>query len=59
MNNKVIEIGNIAPKRKWRNPQTGRIYSYLGCSPTLNTCGGGNHEPKILVYEEQKEWSDL
>ena len=32
----------------WKNPQVGRIYSTDGCSPTLNTCGGGSHEPKIL-----------
>ena len=32
----------------WKNPQVGRIYSTDGCSPTLNTCGGGSHEPKIV-----------
>ena len=26
----------------------GRIYDPDGCSPTLNTCGGGSHEPKIV-----------
>lgn len=24
------------------------IYDSNACSPTLNTCGGGNHEPKII-----------
>ena len=59
MNSNVIEIGNICHTGSWGSPQTGRIYSTKGVSPCLNTCGGGNHEPKILVYEEQKEWSDL
>lgn len=28
---------------------TGRVYSAEGLSPTLNTMGGGNREPKILI----------
>ena len=36
---------------------TGRVYSAIGLSPTINTCGGGDREPKILVeplaYDEQ------
>lgn len=48
--NEVLQIGNIAEgKSGWDNPQTGRIYSIEGCSPTLNTCNGGGHEPKILI----------
>lgn len=48
--NEVLQIGNIAEgKSGWENPQTGRIYSTEGCSPTLNTCNGGGHEPKILI----------
>lgn len=45
---KVIQVGNIASSKIWDNPQTGRVYSPDGCSPTLNTCGGGSHEPKII-----------
>lgn len=45
---KIIELGNIAgEKNKWKSPQVGRVYSPDGLSPTLNTCGGGSHEPKI------------
>ena len=33
------------------NPETGRVYSSYGISPTLNTMGGGDREPKI-VYNE-------
>lgn len=47
--NAVKQVGNISEcNGNWKNPQVGRIYSTEGCSPTLNTCGGGGHEPKIL-----------
>ncbi len=47
--NEVIQIGNIAKeKENFKNPQVGRIYSAEGCSPTLNTCNGESHEPKIM-----------
>ena len=47
--NVVQQLGNISEcKSNWKNPQIGRIYSVNGCSPTLNTCGGGSHEPKII-----------
>lgn len=44
----VIQIGNIAEEKNFRNPQTDRIYDVGGCSPTLSTMQGGNQEPKIL-----------
>lgn len=47
--NVVKQVGNISDCNGiWENPQVGRIYDPNGCSPTLNTCGGGSHEPKIL-----------
>ena len=47
--NVVKQVGNISDSNgSWKNPQVGRIYDPDGCSPTLNTCGGGSHEPKIL-----------
>lgn len=47
--NAVKQVGNISDcNGNWKNPQVGRIYDPDGCSPTLNTCGGGSHEPKIL-----------
>lgn len=49
-NNTVKQIGNISNcEGNWKNPQVGRIYSPDGCSPTLNTCNGGGHEPKIIT----------
>lgn len=48
--NNVKQIGNISEgNSSWGNPQTGRIYSAEGISPTLNTCGGGQREPKIVT----------
>ena len=45
----VLEIGNLkSGEQSWKSPQTGRVYSPKGISPTLNTCGGGGHEVKIL-----------
>ena len=47
--NAVKQVGNISDcNGNWKNPQVGRIYDPDGCSPTLNTCGGGSHESKIL-----------
>ena len=47
--NNVKQIGNISEgNSSWGNPQTGRIYSAEGISPTLNTCSGGQREPKIV-----------
>ena len=59
----VKQIGNIAEEKNFSNPQTGRVYATDGLSPTLNTCGGGQREVKIVedfyqsrdvrVYEEE------
>lgn len=47
--NAVKQVGNIsASTGAWNNPQVGRVYDPNGCSPTLNTCSGGGHEPKVL-----------
>ena len=51
MNGRVIQIGNIAEEKNFANPQCGRIYSIYGLSPTINTCGGGQREPKIVVED--------
>lgn len=51
--NFIIQVGNIR-ESIWENPQVGRIYSVEGISPTLNTCSGGGHEPKIIELGESK-----
>ena len=45
----VKQIGNIADGSSWDNPQAGRIYDTEGCCPTINTCQGGQREPKVVV----------
>lgn len=45
---KVIQVGNHIEPKGFTNPQCGRVYSALGVSPTLNTCGGGERQPKIF-----------
>lgn len=45
----IKEIGNLKEGlQSWKSPQTGRVYDVTGISPTLNTCGGGGHEVKIV-----------
>lgn len=57
---KVIQIGNITPtdKRKWDNPQVGRVYSVKGISPCLNTMTGGGRVPLILVKKNENKKRD-
>lgn len=47
-NSEVMQVGNIMQEKNFANPQCGRIYSTKGLSPTINTCGGGQREPKII-----------
>lgn len=48
--NVVRQVGNISDcNGVWDNPQVGRVYDVSGCSPTLNTCSGGGHEPKVIT----------
>ena len=47
--NAVKQVRNISEcNGNWNNPQVGRVYSSSGCSPMINTCSGGGHEPKII-----------
>ena len=36
----MIQVGNHVEPKGFANPQCGRVYSTLGVSPTVNTCGG-------------------
>lgn len=46
----VKQVGNIRKNDNFGgNPQTGRVYSPDGLSPTLNTMQGGSRQPKIVV----------
>lgn len=48
---RVLQIGNLVKDSKFSNPQVGRVYSIEGISPTIDTMGGGNREPKIIIYK--------
>lgn len=49
---KILQIGNLINNQQgFKNPQVGRVYSAEGISPTLNTCQGGQREPKILIVD--------
>lgn len=46
----VKQIGNMDTDREnFENPQCGRVYDSSALSPTINTCQGGQREPKIIV----------
>ena len=49
----VIQVGNYMDDKRFENPQCGRVYDAEGCSPTLNTMGGGDRQPKVAVIEPQ------
>lgn len=52
---RVIQLGNLIPDTEnFKNKQAGRVYSVSGISPTLNTCGGGQREPRIIVDEKNR-----
>ena len=42
----IKQVGQLYPNSG--NPQSGRIYSADGISPTMDTCSGGNRMPKGL-----------
>ena len=50
---KIIQIGNVY-QTQFDNPTRGRVYSVKGLAPTINTCGGGGHQPMILESYEYK-----
>lgn len=52
---RIIQIGNLTEQKGFSNPQTGRVYSVHGLSPTLNTCGGGQREPKVIIYGKKNK----
>ena len=52
----ILQVWNYREKDKgFKNPQTGRVYSSEGLSPTLNTMQGGDRQPKVLVREATKK----
>jgi len=56
---KLKQIGNIANKSSWDNPQSGKIYDVNGLSPCLNTMQGGGLEPKTLIQNKIRRLTPL
>lgn len=57
-NGDIIQVGNIFPDTdSFKNRTAGRVYSTEGLAPTLRTPseGGGGLEPKIVVYESERD----
>nr|DAI89407.1 MAG TPA: Cytosine specific methyltransferase [Caudoviricetes sp.] len=51
----IDQIGNLTENKGFGgNPQSGRVYSVSGVSPTINTCDGGNLEVKVLIKNATK-----
>lgn len=51
----IIFLGNVFPTKTRKNPNQGRVYSPEGLAPCLNTTGGENREPMILVRANTKK----
>ena len=47
----VEQVGNFIHTGNFSNPQRGRVYDANALSPSLNTCGGGGQEVKIIVAQ--------
>lgn len=52
--NKCEHIGDLVGD-KWdkMHEQSRRVYGTDGLAPTLHTCGGGNLETKVAIFDEQ------
>ena len=50
MNDKCIMLGLLDPNGF---EIINRVYSTEGISPTVNTCGGGGREIKVLLVENE------
>ncbi len=54
----IVQVGNMCPTKTRNNPNQGRVYSPDGISPTLNCMGGGNLEPRVIIYDDYIERSE-
>lgn len=50
MKDSCIRVGNIYGFTG--GSYAGMVYAPVGLCPTINTMGGGNREPMIIVYEQ-------
>lgn len=54
----LIQIGQMYGTEKEPNPQAGRIYDSEGVSPAMDSCSGGNRQPKIIVDNPLGKYSE-
>lgn len=47
--NDIIQLGNIATEKGFKNPQIGRVYDSHGIAPSITTMQGGDRMPKVLI----------
>ena len=45
----IKQVGNVHPTKTRSNPNQGRVYDPDYIAPALNTCGGGNLEPHVVI----------
>lgn len=45
----IRQVANVHPTKNRANPNQGRVYDPNYIAPSLNTCGGGNLEPHVVV----------
>ena len=50
------QVGNIEkPRRKWKNPSNGRIFSVYGIAPTLLCSNMSGHAVKVLIENNNEK----
>lgn len=47
--NNIVQVGNIAAEKGFKNPQIGRVYDSYGIAPSITTMQGGDRMPKVLI----------
>jgi len=48
MEKKTIVIGQMNNEKDHTLESANRVYGNKGCCPTINTCGGGGLQPKVI-----------
>lgn len=52
MTNEIVIVGRLEVPG-WLDLMC-RVYDVGGCAPTINTCQGGNLQPKILIDDNNR-----
>jgi DNA (cytosine-5)-methyltransferase 1 len=57
--NKLIKVGYMPYGEKNKEHQSNTFYSTKGICPTIDTCGGGNLEPKIILKSKSQHLKNI